>query len=103
MISFFSSVDGGNIVEGAVAGLVAGLTLGGLKKLHEFSEERDDIKFIRRELKDLKGFSDDICGKEKELDSPEEVYRCEMYDNIRKKIKPVLNRLSYKKRLSTRQ
>ena len=103
IISFFSSVDGGNIVEGAAAGLVAGLTIGGLRAWREYRKEKGHIKYIRRELKDLKGFSDDICGEGEKLDYSEEVYRCEMYDNMRRKINPVLNRLSYKKRSELNQ
>ena len=56
IISFFSSVDGGNIVEGAAAGLVAGLTLGVLRAWREYRKEKGHIKYIQRELKDLKGF-----------------------------------------------
>ena len=96
------SVDWGNIVEGALAGLVAGLVaaffLDRLRAYHESRKEKADIKLIRSELKGLKETSDDLYGH-KELEHPEEFYRREVYENMRKSIKPVLNRLSSKKQL----
>ena len=103
VISFFSSVDGEDIVEGAVAGLAAGFIICVIRALYEFRKERGHIEYIRRELKDFKKSSDDIYDKKEELDYAEEVLRCEVYDDMRRIIKPVLNRLSYKKKLELSQ
>ena len=100
------SVSIANIIEGsaagAIAGLVAGSIIAAVTLWIEYRDENARIEYIRRELKYFKKSSDDIHGKEG-LDFPEQVMRREMYNNMRRIIKPVSSRLSHKKQLELNQ
>ena len=79
-----------------MAGLVASLVIWGLSTLNEWREENVLIESIRLELKDFKKYSDDVNDIKF---ISEEILRKINYKHMRRRIKPVSDRLSPSKQL----
>lgn len=95
-----------DIIKGAMAGLVASLVIWTLSTLEEWREENVLIEFIRLELKDFKKYSDnvnDALDFSARISISEEIIRGINYKHMRRRIKPVSDRLSPDKKLKLNQ